>query len=64
MISVRFRPAPDLPWVRVDLPDERLEAVLMRAGERCSFQLEGEALRQRNARHDAAMAERAKREKK
>ena len=34
MISVRFRPALDMPWVRVDIPDEKLHAVLVRAAER------------------------------
>ena len=58
MIHVRFRTAPDVPWVRVDLDDARLEDVLIRAADRCSFQLEGEALRTRNTRYDAVMRER------
>ena len=64
MIHVRFRPAADLPWVRVDVPDDRLEAVLKRAGERVfpgpvDPKLESES----EMRWRDVMAERARREK-
>ena len=34
MIHVRFRTTPEAPWVHVELPDDKLEAVLRRASER------------------------------
>ena len=64
MIQVRFRPAPDVPWIRVDVPDEKLEAVLRRAGERIfpgpvNPALEAES----EMRWRDVMTERARREK-
>ena len=64
MIHVRYRPAPDVPWIRVDLPDERLEAVLKRAGERIfPWPVDPKLESESEMRWKAVMAERAKREK-
>ena len=64
MIHVRFQPAADLPWVRVDVPDDRLEAVLKRAGERVfPGPVDPELVAAREKAWQDLVAERARREK-
>ena len=64
MIRVRFRPALDMPWVRVEIPDEKLYAVLVRAAERVFPGPVNPALEAEfEMRWRDVMAERAKREK-
>ena len=64
MIQVRYRPSLEMPWIRVELPDDKLEAVLRRAGERIFPGPEDPAVEaETERRFQAIMAAREKRKK-